>query len=59
MLIIVFSNDDPGVNLSYFTARSNYEKLAFLYEKVKKVVYSETFAACDLKLIDIMKICGY
>ena len=24
---------------------------------MKKVDYSETFAACDLKLIDLMKIC--
>ena len=26
---------------------------------MKKVDYSETIAACDLKLIDLMKICGY
>ena len=26
---------------------------------MKKVDYSETIAACDLKLIDLMKICEY
>ena len=28
--IIVCSNDDPGVTLTYFTARSNLETYAFL-----------------------------
>ena len=28
-------------------------------EKVKKVDYSETIAACDLKLMDLMKIFEY
>ena len=35
--IIVCSNDDPGVTLTYFMARSNLVNLAFLEEKVKKV----------------------
>ena len=26
---------------------------------MKKVGYSETIAACDLKLIDLMKICEF
>ena len=26
---------------------------------MKKVEFSETFAACDLKLIELMKICEY
>ena len=54
--IIVCSNDDPWLTLTYFMPRSNFVTLAFLYEKVKKVDYSETIAACDLKLIDLMKI---
>ena len=33
--------------------------LAFLKEKVKKVDFSENIAACDLKLIDLMKKCAY
>ena len=44
------SNDDPGVTLTYFTARSNLVTYAFLWEKVKTVDFSETIAACDLKV---------
>ena len=63
--IIVCSNDDPGVTLTYFTARSNLVTKAFLWEKVKTVDFSETIAACDLKvsrsshLIEYMKVCEY
>ena len=63
--IIAYSNDDPRVTLTYFTARSNLVILAFLWEKVKTVDFSETIAACDLQvgrcrqLIEIMKICEY
>ena len=58
-------NGDPGLTLTYFTARSNLEILAFLKEKVKTVDFSETIAACDLKvgiykqLIDFMMVCEY
>ena len=57
--IIVWSNDDPGLTVTSFTVRSNFVTLAFLSEKVEKVYYSETIAACDLNLIDLMKICEY
>ena len=40
-LIIVCSNDDPGLTLTYFTARSNLVTQAFLQEKVKTVDFSE------------------
>ena len=56
-------NDEPGVTLTYFTARSNLE--TFLWEKVKTVDFSETIEACDLivgryrQLIDFMKVCEY
>ena len=30
LLIIVYSNDDPGLTFTYFTARSNLETFAFL-----------------------------
>ena len=43
--IIVCSNDDPGVTLTYFTARSNLVIYACLWEKVKTVDFSETIAA--------------
>ena len=62
---MVYSNDHPQVTLTYFTARSNLVILAFLWEKVKTVDFSETIAACDLKvgrcrqLIEIMKVCEY
>ena len=48
--IIVCSNDDPGLTLTYFAARSNLVTYAFLYEKVKTVDFSETIAAIDLKI---------
>ena len=63
--IIVCSNDDPRVTLTYFTARSNLVTYAFLWEKMKTLDFSETIAACDLKvgrcrqLIEIMKVCEY
>ena len=47
-------------------ASSNLIAYAFLWEKVKKTVdFSETIAACDLKvgrcrqLIEFMKVCEY
>ena len=51
--------------MTYFTARSNFVNQAFLWEKVKKVDFSETIAACDKKvgrcrqLIEIMKVCEF
>ena len=63
--IIVCSNDDPGVTLTYFTARSNLVTYAFLWEKVKTVDFSETIAASYLKaswsshLFEYMKVCEY
>ena len=63
--IIVCLNDDRGMTLTYFTARSNFITYAFLLEKVKTVDFSETIAASDLKgsrsrhLIEYMKICEY
>ena len=48
--IIVCSNDDLGLTLTYFTARPNFVIWAFLLEKVKTVDFSETIAAGDLKV---------
>ena len=48
-LVIVCSNDDPGVTLTYFMARSNLVTKVFLWEKVKAVDFSETIEASDLK----------
>ena len=58
--IIVCSNDDPGLTLTYFTARSNFVTKALLFEKVrKKMDFSKTIAACGLKLIELIKICEF
>ena len=49
--------------MTYFTERSNLVTYGFLREKGKTVDFSETIAACDLKvgrcrqLIEIMKVC--
>ena len=48
--IINCSNDDPGVTLTYFTARSNFVTQAFRMEKVKTVDFSEIILASDLKV---------
>ena len=46
----VCSNDDPGLTLFYFTARSNLVPYAFAGEKGKTMDFSETIVVYDLKL---------
>ena len=46
----VCSNDDPGLTLIYFTARSNLVPYAFVWEKGQTMDFSETFVVYDLKL---------
>ena len=46
----VCSNDDPELNLTYFTARSNLVSYAFVWEKGKTMDFSETFIVCNLKV---------
>ena len=46
----VLSNDDPGLTLSYFTARSNLIPYVFVWEKGKTMDFSETIGIYDLKL---------
>ena len=46
----VCSNDNPGLTLTYFTARSNLVPYAFVWEKGKTVDFSETIVVYDLKL---------
>ena len=38
-------NDDPGIALTYFTARSNLETQAFTWERAKTMDILETIAA--------------
>ena len=44
----VCSNDDAGLILTYFTARSNLVPYAFVWEKGKPIDFSETIVVCDL-----------
>ena len=46
----VCSNDDPGLTLTYLTARSNLVPYAFVWEKGKTMDFSETIVVYDLKL---------
>ena len=46
----ICSNDDPGLTVTYFTARSNLVPCAFVWEKGKTMEFSETIVIYDLKL---------
>ena len=46
----LYLNDDTGLTLTYFTARSNLVPSAFVLEKGKTMDFSETIVVCDLKL---------
>ena len=46
----ICSNDDPGLTLTYFMARSNLVPYAFGWEKGKTMDFSETIAVYDLRL---------
>ena len=45
----ICSNDDAGLTLTYFTARSNLVPCAFVCEKSKIMDFSETIVIFDLK----------
>ena len=44
------SNDDPGLTLTYFTARSNLVPYAFIWEKGKTMDFSETIVVYDVSV---------
>ena len=44
------SNDDPGLTLTYFTARLNLVLSAFVWEKGKTMDFSETVVVYDIKV---------
>ena len=46
----VCSNDDPGLTLTYFKARSNLVPYAFVWEKGKTMDISETIVVYDVKV---------
>ena len=46
----ICSNEDPGLTMTYFKARSNLVPYAFVWEKGKTMDFSETIIFYDLKL---------
>ena len=47
--ILFCSNDNPGLTLTCFIARSNFATSAFLCENVAMMDSLEIVASCDLK----------
>ena len=45
----ICSNDDPGLMLTYFTARSNLISYDFAWEKVKTMDFLETIVVYDIR----------
>ena len=50
----IWSNDEPGLTLTYFTARSNLTPYAFVWGKCSTVDFSETIVVYDIKLADVV-----
>ena len=48
----LYSNDDPGLTLTYFTARSNLIPYAFVWKKGKAMDFSETIVVYELATDD-------
>ena len=46
----IYSNDDLGLTLTYFTARSNLIHYTFIWEKGKIMDFSETIVVYDIKV---------
>ena len=46
----VCSNDDPGLTLTYFTAKSNLVPFVFVSENAQAVDFQETTEACEVKV---------
>ena len=46
---IVCPNYDPGLTLTYFTARSNFATWAFILENVTMMDSLEIIESCDLQ----------
>ena len=46
---IIYANYDPGLTLTYFTARSNFAIKAFTWENVIMMDSLEIIASCDLE----------
>ena len=46
----VCSNDDPGLTLTYFTARSNWVTYTFVWGYGKTMDFSETIVVYDINV---------
>ena len=46
----ICSNDDPGLTLTYFTAKSNLVPYAFVWEKCSIMEFSETIVIYAFKV---------
>ena len=57
--IIVCSNDDGRVDLDLFYSKVKFGNIGLSIGKSENCWFFRTFAACDLKPIEIMKICEY
>ena len=47
---MVYSNDDPWMALTYLGQGQLWSTLAFVWEKVKTVYFSETIPACEMQV---------
>ena len=46
----IYSNDAPGLTMTYFTARSNLVSNAFVWDKGKTMDFSESIEVYDVKI---------
>ena len=46
----ICSNDDPGLTMTYFKARSNFVPYAFVWEEGKTMDFSESIVDYDIKV---------
>ena len=55
----VCSNENPGMTLTYFMARSNLVPYAFVWKKGKTMAFSEFFVVYDIKVGSHSKLNEY
>ena len=55
----ICSNDDSGLTLTYFMARSNLASYAFVWEKGNIMDFSETVVVYDVKVFIFMQLNAY
>ena len=55
----VCSNDNLGLTLTYFTARSNLVPYAFVWEKGNIMDFLETIVVCDIKVGRLIQLNEY